>query len=414
MTMNNKFTHAPEDKLEEALALLAAGIPLAEVLAEAGNDASWLRPLLQVATEVGELRAALPLPPPEASLQRMLNYSQELSKAARPQARAEAPGWLSALSQFLLGGWLPRLAAGAVTALVVVALLGGTLTVLAQRSLPGQSLYPLKRLGEAFQLSLTQDPASRTRLQENFNQRRQQEAQLLLQQNVAATVRFEGEIEAQTAESLTLAGLTVQLTSQTKISGNLAVGAKVSLEAQTQPPDSLVALSVNVVEPAPPTPLPTSTSTSTPTPLPTATATPGQSQANDVIRLPSPTPTATPLPPPPTATSTPEVVLPTATPVPPSGGDNANSNNTVNDNSGADDNANSNETGNSNDDNTNGNDNSGGDDHSGNDNSSDDGDDNSGSGSNNSGSGGGDSGSDSDNSGGSASGGDDKGGGSND
>jgi uncharacterized membrane protein YgcG len=385
MSLNDKFTPNPDDKLEDALALLAAGVPLAEVLAEAGDDAEWLRPLLEIATEVDELQATIPIPAPEPSLQRLLAYGKDLA-AASPPVISGSSSWGLLLAQLFGGGLFPRLATGLVTALLVVALLGGAVTVLAQRSLPGQPLYSLKRAGEALRLALTQDPAEHDRLLENYNQRRQLEAHMLLEQGQMAELVFEGRIESLTSTSLTLDGLMVQLRPQTQVNGTLAIGARVQVEALTQPPDQLIALAVTMIEAAPPTPTPIPTSTSTPTPTPSPTATPGLSRATDTLRLPTVTPTHTPSPLPPSPTATPTVIVvepPTA--IPPTGDDNANINENTNDDQGGDDdNANGNEDA----DNTNDNGDSGGDDNSGSDSGGSS--DNSGSGSHSSGSGGGD------------------------
>lgn len=385
---------SPEDQLEDALAMLAAGIPVADILADAGDDADWLRPLLEVAAEVKELRPAISVPSPEASLQRMLTYGQKLA-ADSPPAPAQS-NWSIFLGGLLSGGWLPRLATGLVSALFIVVLLGGTLTVLAQRSLPGQPLYALKRMGETLRLNLTLDPDQRGQLLENFNQQRQTEAKLLLEQNQVAAVSFSGRVDAVTGSSLTVAGLEIQLTPQTKVSGVLAVGARVNVEALTQPPDRLSALTVTVVEPAPPTPLPSPTSTSTPapsptvtaTPTPTATATRSLTRDADTLQLPTFTPTSTPTSvptntptvPPPEATATPPPASPLIPPTVSSDDGNTNEN-------GSEDlNNNDNVSGNDDTD-DHGNDN--GSDDSGNDNSGSDGGDNSGSGSDNSGSSGG-------------------------
>ncbi|MCL4302874.1 MAG: hypothetical protein KJ077_44710 [Anaerolineae bacterium] len=387
MMMQDQFTPSPEDQLEDALAMLAAGIPVADILAGAGDDADWLRPLLEVAAEVKELRPAIRVPSPEASLQRMLAYGQKLAANSPPPAQSNRSIFLGSL---LGGGWLPRLAAGLVSALFIVVLLGGTLTVLAHRSLPGQPLYALKRAGETLRLNLTLNPDRRSQLLENFNQQRQTEAKLLLEQNQVAAVSFSGRLDSVTGSSLTVAGLEIQLTPQTEVSGVMAVGARVNVEALTQPPDRLSALAVTVVEPGPPTPLPSPTSTVTPTPSPTVTATPtptatatrSLNREADTLQLPTFTPTSTPTDvptntptvPPPPATATP---LPASPLIPPTvstddGNTNENSNEGLNTNDNADG----------------GNDNA--DDH-GNDNGSDDsGSDNSGSGSDNSGSGGGD------------------------
>lgn len=321
MTMNDNETTKVDDKLEDALALLAAGIPVDDILAEAGADAEWLRPLLALATEVGELQAAVPLPSPEASLQRMLAYGRELAVTTTPATPVQQNG-LTTLVAFLSRSWLPRLAAGLASAFLLVLLLGGMVTVLAQRSLPGQPLYGLKRAVENARLNLTFNPESRAQLLETYNQQRQTEAKLLLQQNEVATVSFWGVVQAVSETSLTLADFTVQLTPQTRLNGTLAAGARVEVEALTQPPDHLTALTITVIELAPPTPTPlpspTSTPSPTPTASPTATATPTRSLSSDtdILILPTFTPTATPTPTP-THTPTLPPPPPTATPVPP-------------------------------------------------------------------------------------------------
>lgn len=353
MMMNDKFTRNVDDKLEDALTMLAAGVPVAEILADAGDDADWLRPLLEIATEVGELHTAISVPSPQASLQRMLVYSEELA-ATSPPIRSTSLGWSTVLAS-LFRGWLPRLATGLVSALLMVVLLGGTLTVLAQRSLPGQPLYSFKRAGEMLQLGLTLDSAQRDQLLKNYNQRRQMEAKLLLEQNQVATVDFLGQVEMVTETSLTVDSLAIQLTPQTRVSGNLAVGAQVEVKVLTQPPDQLVALAVGVIEPAPPlpTPLPTPMPTLTPRPSPTATATHSLSSATDTLKLPTATPTDIPTntptvpPPSPAATSLPPTdTQPAATAIPPASG-NDNTNENGNEDIGNNDNANDDSGGNS-------------------------------------------------------------------
>ena len=56
MTINS-FSNNLDDKLEESLVQLAAGIALDEVVTSAGEDGQWLQPLLEIATEVSKLQA---------------------------------------------------------------------------------------------------------------------------------------------------------------------------------------------------------------------------------------------------------------------------------------------------------------------------------------------------------------------
>lgn len=355
MIMQDQFTPNSEDQLEDALAMLAAGIPVADILADAGENAAWLRPFLEMAADVKELGPTVKIPAPEASLQRMLAYGQKL--AAGSPASAAQSNWSILLETLLRGSWLPRLAAGVVSALLLVVLLGGTLTVLAQRSLPGQSLYGLKRMAETLRLNLTTDPVQRNQLLKNYNEHRQTEAKLLLEQNQVAAVTFLGTIEKKSDSSLTLDGQEVQLVPQTKVTGILAVGARVEVELLTQPPDQLLALAVTVLDPAPstPTPLPRPTETPTPSPTPTTTptatptATRSLSSDADTLQLPTFTPTTAPtalptatptVPPPPSEDTSPPTATSPASPlIPPTVVDGGNTNENGNDdNPGGNDN----------------------------------------------------------------------------
>lgn len=305
MTMDNQSGPKVEDKLEDALAMLAAGIPLEEVLTEAGDDAGWLRPLLELADEVGEFQQTVSIPGPEASLQRMLSHAEKLAATGPGELSAQS-GWSYLLSNIFGGGL--RLAAGLATALLIFVLAGGTFTLAAQRSLPGEPLYPLKRAGERLQLNLARDPDQREQLLDTFNQRRQMEVSRLLAEEQEGEVTLQGEVVTVTADSIELAGLAARLTPDTQIEGSLAAGSRVRAEIKVYPPDKVVALSLTVIEspvvlPSP-TPTPTMTSPSMATPgqgqaadtLPVLepTATPVRSQ--EVDTLPTPSPTATPRP----------------------------------------------------------------------------------------------------------------------
>jgi hypothetical protein len=274
MTSNHDLTFGPEDRLEDALMMLASGVPLDTILSEAGDEAEWLRPLLETTAEVGELKSAVPIPPPDASLQKLLTHSARLAADSPPQPATSPPsdrltGWLNLFN----GGF--RLATAAIAVLLVVILAGGALTVAAaQNSLPGESLYWLKQTGETVRLGLTGDPVQRRQLQEAFNQRRLEEARLLLNQDKEAEVAFDSHIQSLTTTGFELDGLKAQITPETEIKGQLGEGAKVHVEAITRPPDTLLALIVTVIEPAPapassPTPTFTPTEIVPPTAIPT-------------------------------------------------------------------------------------------------------------------------------------------------
>lgn len=300
MTTNNEFKFGMDDKFEDALAMLAAGVPLDTILAEAGKDAGQLRPLLEMVSEVSSLKQTIPIPPPQASLQKMLAHGEKLAASSPPPVKESA--WQIDFLSLFRGGF--RLAAGLTTALMLFVLVGGMLSLAAQRSVPGDSLYTLKQARETLQLNLTSDPERREALNKSFNERRRMEIETLLERDREATVDFEENIQTITATTIEINGLTLEITPETEITGQLAVGARVRVEAMTRPP-TLVALSITVLEPVSP-PTPTMTPTATPQPTVTLpkvqatdtlpklqpTATVPTAQTNDTINLPA-TPPAT-------------------------------------------------------------------------------------------------------------------------
>jgi hypothetical protein len=294
--MNHKQDYHAEEQLEDALALLAAGLPLETVLSEAGVEANWLRPLLEMAGEVTRLQPGVPIPPPEASLQTLLAHGRKLAQPPRPKSRPMAGWWAIFNPPRLAGGFRGALVAvSLVTAFLAGTVLGGGLTMAAQDSLPGQRFYGLKRMGESIQLSLVVNPNSRDQLLQTYNHRRRFEAELLLQQGQRVMVAFEGKIEVVNDQAVAIHGLTVQLGPDTAIEGDLVPGALVHLEAITQPPEALLAIKISVIQPGPATPTPTPSPTATALPSPTATATgtptPSTAQDADTLALPSPIPT---------------------------------------------------------------------------------------------------------------------------
>lgn len=297
MTNNNQ--HEFESKLDDALAMVAAGIPLEVVLTEVGADAEWLEPLLAVADEAGQLQAAIPLPPPDASLNRMLAHAEKMAAAHTPAPTAKPGGRF---------GWLqlgPLLATGFRTAVlaasVLVAFLAGTvtgsgMTMAAQNSLPGQPFYGLKRAGETFRFNLIDNTEHRQRLEDTLNLERQFETDLLLDSGKQTTVTFEDTVQSVQGRTFTVDGWEVQMSDNTALDGELAAGARVRLKAITQPPNILRALTVTVVRPAPatpsrePAPPPPATATPTATPWPSPTP----AQAGDTLTVSTPTKTASP------------------------------------------------------------------------------------------------------------------------
>jgi hypothetical protein len=304
-----------EDMLESAIERLAAGESLDAVLASSGADADWLEPLLDTAAGVRGLRQTVPVPPAEASLAAFLAQAEHMAPAPAAVATS-APWWERLLASLSLpAAGFPRLASTALaTVLLVVILTLGSAIFLgnniaaAQNVLPGQPLYPIKRLGEEVTLRLPQSSEDRDAKVSEYEERRRDEIHLLLGDQLEAQVAFRGEVEALGPNKMVVGDISLAVSEDTQIQGPLEVGAKAVVVARTLRDGTLVARSIVIMAPAPPTPTPSPTATQTPTATPTPTATqkptatptlaptdtPVRSESDTLERPPAPTTTAEP------------------------------------------------------------------------------------------------------------------------
>lgn len=310
-----------EDKLEQAIRQLRAGESLEGILAEAGSDAGWLEPLLIAAAELRQLRQTVPVSGADASLARFLREAERFASDL-PLEPSSRPWWERLADSIRLphGGY-PRLATAIVSAsLALVALvvggalfLGTSSTASAQSVLPGRPLYLIKRLGEDLYLWLPQKDERRDARSAEYEERRRDEVDRLLDQRLNAHVSFQGVVEALDANQVMVSGIVAQTTAKTQVEGSLTVGAQVSVTAHTTKDGILFVERVVVEEPAPPAPTPSPTAKFQPTPTPTTVS----SQSDTPSPTPTPTVTAAriqePTPTPgPTATSSP---APAETPI---------------------------------------------------------------------------------------------------
>jgi len=276
-----------EDILDQAVQRLAAGENLDAILASFGADADWLEPLLMLTAKVRALRERVPVPPAGASLDRFLAGIDQFGtqSTTKPGPRH----WWENLQLPAIDLGFRRL----VTASLAVMLLATTLTVggalflganstaVAQNVLPGQPLYPAKRLGEGIYLWLPQDPESLNAKLVEYEGRRREEVHLLLNRRLAAHVTFRGVVEEFDTAEVVANGISAQIVDETQVEGTLAIGARVLIKARTSRDSRLIAQLIVVEDPGTPgvtpaptaTPQPTATASATPTPTQTMTTT---------------------------------------------------------------------------------------------------------------------------------------------
>jgi hypothetical protein len=191
--------------------------------------------------------------------------------------------------------------------LVVVALGAGTIAASA-KSLPGDALYPVKRVTEEFQLMLTFDQQSKAQLVQKLDERRREEAKAIASSQRIAEMSFRGQVESADGSHWTIGGVLVRTSDETVIEEDVAVGALVRVRVRSLSDGTLLAMRISV-EPESvwlePTASPTVTEpATTPTTVPTPTELPATK-----VPVQPPAPTSTPSP---TSTSTPSAT-PSAT-----------------------------------------------------------------------------------------------------
>lgn len=213
--------------LDEALRKLRAGVPLDQVLAECGEFATELAPLLEAAQWMQS--SAAPAAPRGAMARSRARFLQAA------EARSA-----KALPFFARFRWAVNLA-------VILVVLAGALffTGLGSVSaLPGQALYPVKRAVEQARLALaSSDPAGKLLLEENFDRRRVAEALRLAELGRGQRVSFAGFLSGGNGQPWMVEGLTLQLDDALQAAAQSLPGAYVEVQGQVQA-DGTVLVSV--------------------------------------------------------------------------------------------------------------------------------------------------------------------------
>jgi hypothetical protein len=284
-----------ENVLDDCLTRVQAGSSVEEYLATYPKYAEALRPLLSMASAV----QGVPVPRPEpavvyANQQRMLDAVQAKAvgqQAARrffsPRARKNWPS-----SGGLANHPFLRTALTMVTLILVVALGTGGLVTAAADTLPGDSLYSVKRIAEKVRLSLTFDTAARQQFLTEFAQARQDEVWAVLEAGRSTIVDFQGLLEKVDVDFWLIDGLRVDLDNDTVIKGDPVVGAMVVVRASSPGDGTLRALRLRVqAELASPTSTAGITSSPTPTSTPLS-PTPTKAATQTPTRMPEPIPSA--------------------------------------------------------------------------------------------------------------------------
>jgi len=202
----------------------------------------------------------------------------------------------------------------ALTLLAFLVIVGSTVTV-AAGSLPGDRLYPVKRLTEQVRLNLAPSAAARERYEEKLIEIRQQEAREVVRLQREVEVSFQGKLEL-VGDGLWMVedipvkiapdawqGAPLQVGQVVVIKGKVADGTLTATQVKVEeeklaptPTRPAVSIKPTATADAPPSPTENTSSHEKPTPVPTSTPTnlptrPSRTPASSLIeKCPSRTP----------------------------------------------------------------------------------------------------------------------------
>lgn len=246
-----------ETSLQKALEHEESGERSASPFADDPELMAELAPLLEV---VSMLRASAPPAPEPSPIARAAARNRFLIAVHHRRLRASLPARIFHRLQDLWAGryhWLhggiwpvARRWAPAMIGVLLAIVFSSRAYYASADSLPGDALYPVKRVAEQVQLLTTLNADAKARLRAQFNDRRLSETQQLLEGSRVAEVQFQGVIEEVLPDRLRINGLIVRLEGS-RVGGAPAVGAVALVTAITQPSQELLAITVSVLEEAP-------------------------------------------------------------------------------------------------------------------------------------------------------------------
>ena len=246
------------DDLEKCIELLAAGIPAKDCFTKFPELSPEIREVISTVMVMGNLNADQI--PADA-----MNRSRHelLTKARQIIADEERAGWNQAFLRAVrdvrhafYAVFSPRPLVGRLIMVVMITglliLFSRGLVTTSAKSLPGDSLYPIKRAVEDLRVYLVPNREVRHEYEENYSQQRVEEVKSLLLLSRIQPVSFEGILEAKGDTNWIVSGIIVNLQAGTTFVGGGVDGASfepgsvVEVEGDTNSQGSVTASEIHL------------------------------------------------------------------------------------------------------------------------------------------------------------------------
>jgi len=213
------------DAFERCIKLLEADVPLEECIKEYPDLEPELREILETAKDVMNLREEqVPLESMNRSRIRLLSRAKFLVSNDKPNTSDSGLNWLVKPVRRIVNGFssLSPLAGRLVLVLGITGLLilfSSGLVIASAKSLPGDSLYPVKRVVEDISVHLIPNNEVRSVYEENYSQQRVAEVNRLIELKRIQRISFEGILESMNSTSWMVSEINVSINAATTVVG---------------------------------------------------------------------------------------------------------------------------------------------------------------------------------------------------
>jgi hypothetical protein len=213
------MTILQHDALEVCLQALETGASIDDCLALYPNFTQELIPVLEAAQEARSLSVEhVPVDAMIRSRTRMLGRANEFKEKGR-------------IGLIIMR--LPRVAVATFIALLFLILSSSGLLVASAESLPGDTLYPLKRAVEDVRIRMTPGEDQKKTIEAGINHLRLLEVNELIKLGKVQRSTFEGVVEETSHDRWIVSGIPVFVNAHTKLIGDIKIGNLVEIDGET-------------------------------------------------------------------------------------------------------------------------------------------------------------------------------------
>ena len=246
------------DVLEKCIELIETGIPDGEIIKKFPDLSPEIGNILETAIDVGNLREEqIPVDGMNKSRTALLSLIKQFT------SNDQQSGWLLALRHTLLnirqvfyGIFSPR---PFLSRLIIAMMITGVfvlfsrgLVITSAKSLPGDTLYPIKRAVEEISVYLVPDREVRQEYEDNYSLHRVDEVKSLLALNRIQQISFEGVLESISNSRWIVSGVSISIQTGTTFIGGEAqgisfeIGSVVEVEGVTNSQGSVAANEIHL------------------------------------------------------------------------------------------------------------------------------------------------------------------------